>query len=103
MGKIVSISIKRGVESNQRTTYYVMAMNDEGFEMTLDAFSTGYQAGNAFVEGLSQDEALDRAATTAEDWGDFLEISPEPYGVDGVVVKSSFPLLRYAGLRSDGD
>ena len=97
MRRVVKIAVTRMWESCQRTTYYVELTTDEGYSMTPDGFATGSVYTN--FEGLSVEEARDRAITTAYDWGDFLELPVEPYIEDGVRHEPTLALNRYTTRR----
>lgn len=84
-------------ESCNRTTFYVELTNDEGFTMTPCAHATGSDYTNG--EGLTIEEARDRAVTDAGTWGDFLRITPEPFIVDGVEIKPRIPMEFYTTRR----
>lgn len=85
-------------ETCQRTTFYVELTTDEGFTMTPDSFRTG--SIHTKFEGLSLEEARDRALCTARDWGDFLRIGVEPFIDDtGVTHETSFPMRTYETQR----
>ena len=99
--KITSISIKRMYESCERTTFYVDLTTDEGFMMTADSFATGSLYTNG--EGLSIDEARDRALTEAHNWADFLGIELAPYVEDNVTYEPEMKLEIYETLRELGE
>ena len=77
---IVSISVSSMWESCERTTYFVRLVTDEGFDMTPASYRTGSIYTN--FEGLTKDEARERAMMDAASWGDFLCIP-----VDALVEK----------------
>lgn len=97
MKKIVRIRVFKTWESCERTTFYVELTTDEGFTMTPRSWATGSIYTNH--EGLSIEEARDRALTDANEWGDFLQITVEPYEEDGVIYTPSFPLELYTTRR----
>jgi hypothetical protein len=68
--KIVGIRVSVMWESCERTTYYVELRTDEGFTMTPMSHRTGSLYTN--FEGLTKDEARERALCDAHEWGDFL-------------------------------
>lgn len=97
MNCVVRIRVTSMHESCNRTTFYVELTTDEGFTMTPCGHATGSDYTNG--EGLSIEEARDRAVTDAGTWGDFLGIEPEPLIVDGVKVEPSTPLNIYSTRR----
>lgn len=97
MRHFVKISVMSMYETCERTTFYVQLETDEGFTMTAASFATGSIYTNG--EGLSIDEALDRALITAADWGDLLEIEPEPFSLMHGVVEPSMKFDRYTHRR----
>ncbi|WP_298848902.1 hypothetical protein [uncultured Salinicola sp.] len=98
MPDIIRIRIRRMYESCERTTFHVMLHSDEGFEMTAAAHATGSVYTNH--EGLSIEEARDRALIDAADWGDFLGIAVDPLiGDDGQPVEPSLTFDRYDRRR----
>lgn len=84
-------------ESCERTTYYVRATTDEGLTKEVDAHRTGSIYTNG--EGLSVDEARDRALIDAHTWADFLGIEAEPYVENGVTYAPSMTLSTYSYQR----
>ncbi len=98
---IVRIRVTRMWETCQRTTFFVELTTDEGFTMTPCCHRTG-SVYNDF-EGLSVEEARDRALTEALEWGDFLCMEVEPYVEDGVTYEASFPLETYTTQRELGE
>lgn len=82
MRNIVKIRILKMHESCQRTTFFVDVITDEGFNMTVAGHATGSVYTN--FEGLTIDQARDRALTDAHNWSDFLQIPLDPYVEDGV-------------------
>ena len=82
--RIASIGVYSMHESCERTTFYVRATTSEGLTKDVDSHRTGSIYTNG--EGLSIEEARDRALIDAATWGDFLGIEPEPY-VDAAGVK----------------
>lgn len=95
--KIVRVRVTSMWESCNRTTFYVELTTDEGFTMTPCGHATGSDYTNG--EGLTIEEARDRAVTDAGTWGDFLRITPEPFMVDGAEIKPSVPLNFYTTRR----
>jgi hypothetical protein len=81
---IVSISVFSMWESCERTTYFVRLKTDEGFDMTPASYRTGSVYTN--FEGLTKEEARERAMMDAASWGDFLCIPVTPLieTIDGV-------------------
>ncbi len=98
IAKIVSIAVKKMYETCERTTYSVDVTTDEGFEMTVAGHATGSVYTNG--EGLSIEEARERALCDAADWGDFLGIQPDDFIEDGVVKKPTFEMRRYETRRA---
>ncbi len=101
MHRIVSISILYMYESCERHSYYVRATTDEGLTKEVD----GHQSGSIYTEvdgvrqGLTREEARDRALIDAATWGDFLGITPVPYEEDGVVHEPSMTFHTYKYQR----
>jgi hypothetical protein len=97
MQQIVSIRVFSTHESCERTTYYVELITDEGFTMT----PCGHATGSIYTDhvGLSKEEARERALCDAADWGDFLQIEPEPLVEDGDVIEPEFKFTRYTIRR----
>lgn len=81
MHKIVRISVFGMYESCERWTYYVRATTDEGMTKEVEGHVTGslYTEVDGVRQGLTRDEARDRALIDAATWGDFLGITPEPF------------------------
>lgn len=81
MHKIVKISVFGMYESCERWTYYVRATTDEGMTKEVDGHVTGslYTEVDGVRQGLTRDEARDRALIDAATWGDFLGIEPTPF------------------------
>lgn len=80
MNKIVKISLIHMYESCVRHTFYVIAETDEGYTKSVSSHRTGSL--HPFVEGLTLDEARDRALIDAADWGDFLQLEVTPFEMD---------------------
>lgn len=97
MNKIVKIRITRMWETCNRTTFYVELETDEGFTMTPSGHATGSDYTNG--EGLSVEEARDRALIDAADWSDFLQIPVEPYVEEGVTYEPNMRFSRYTNRR----
>lgn len=98
MPDIVRITVKRMYESCERTTFYVMLISDEGFDMC----AASHRTGSVYTdhEGLSIEEARDRALIDAADWGDFLGIAVDPFlGDDGEPIEPSMTFDKYAIRR----
>lgn len=100
MHRIVRISVLRTYESCERHTYYVRVETDEGFTKEVESHRTGSVYTNG--EGLSIEEARDRALIDAATWGDFLGIEPEPYVADGVTHQPSMTFDFYTTRRKLG-
>ena len=98
MRNIVSISVFSTWETCQRTTFYVRLTTDEGMTMETSSFATGSVYTD--FEGLSLEEARDRALIDAADWADFLGLEVEPFVVDGVTIEPSMKLNRYRNRRA---
>lgn len=98
MSQIVSISVYSAYESCERTTFYVRVTTDEGLTKDVEGHRTGSIYTNG--EGLSIEEARDRALIDAATWGDFLGIEPEPF-VDGAGVahRPSMKISTYGCQR----
>lgn len=81
MHKIVRISVFGMYESCERWTYYVRATTDEGMTKEVDGHVTGslYTEVDGVRQGLTREEARDRALIDAATWGDFLGITPDPF------------------------
>lgn len=97
MHVINKIRVFSTYETCERTTFYVELTSDEGFEMTPAGYATGSIYTNG--EGLSIEEARDRALMDAADWGDFLGIPVEPFIVDGVAIEPSMRFEKYETRR----
>ncbi len=89
MRQIIKIRVMQ-LRETDRTTFYVVAETDEGLTRSVDHFRTG---------GLSIKEARDRALISAADWGDFLQIEPEPFIMGGVRYEPSMKLEIYTTMR----
>lgn len=98
MQKIVSIRVFKTWETCERTTFYVQLTTDEGFTMTPCSHRTGSIYTN--FEGLSVDEARDRALMDAHEWSDFLKIDLEPYVEEGVTYEPSMTLNTFTTRRT---
>lgn len=96
-GRIVSIAVYSIYESCERTTFYVRAKTDEGLTKEVEGHRTGSIYTNH--EGLSIEEARDRALIDAATWADFLGIKPDPFVEDGVTYEPSMVLLTYTYQR----
>lgn len=94
---ITSISVTRMWESCERTSYYVTLTNDEGFDMTPNCHQTGSVYNNH--QGLSIDEARDRALIDAHNWSDFLGIPVRPYVENGETFEPSTKFNFYDNRR----
>ena len=101
MHKITQIRIFKMWESCERTTYFVELQTDEGFTMTPSSHQTGSVYTN--FEGISLEEARDRALMDAHDWADFLGIEVDPYEEDGTVHQPSMKFNRYTIRRELAD
>lgn len=94
---IVRIRVTSMHESCNRTTFYVELTTDEGFTMTPCGHATGSDYTDG--QGLTIEEARDRAVTDAGTWGDFLRITPEPLIMDGVEIMPRVPMDLYTTRR----
>lgn len=94
---IIAIRVYSLWETCERTTFYVELRTDEGMTMTPAGFATGSVYTN--FEGLTKDEARDRALIEAASWGDFLQIEVEPYIEDGVAYEPSMKFNSYRNRR----
>ena len=98
MAAITSIVVRSMHESCERTTFYVMLISDEGFDMTAASHRTGSIYTNH--EGLSIEEARDRALIDAANWGDFLQIEVEPFrDAQGNTIEPSMTFDSYTMRR----
>jgi hypothetical protein len=63
---------------------------------------SGYATGSSYTngEGLSIEEARDRALTDAANWGDFLGLEVKPFVRDGVTYEPSMKLETYTTRRN---
>jgi hypothetical protein len=95
--KIISISVFGMYESCERWTYYVRATTDEGMTKEVEGHRTGSLYNN--FEGITREEARDRALIDAATWGDFLGITPEPFIEDGVTYEPSMTFDTYTHQR----
>ena len=100
MHKIIRICVVHMYESCERHTYYVRADTDEGYSKEVEGHRTGSVYNN--FEGLTRDEARDRALIDAATWGDFLGIKPEPYYEDGKLYEPSMTFDSYTMRREQG-
>ena len=95
---IVAIRVYSLWETCERTTYYVELRTDEGFTMTPSGYATGSVYTN--FEGLSKEEARNRALLDAITWADFLGLTVEPLMEDGVEQKpTGFVMTPYTTRR----
>jgi hypothetical protein len=97
VGAITKISLMMTWESCERTTYYIVLTNDEGFTLTPDAHRTGSIYTNH--EGLTKEEARDRALIDAHNWSDFLQIPFTPYVEEDVVYEPSMTFNSFTMRR----
>ncbi len=97
MNKIVRIYVSHMYESCERHTFYVVAKTDEGFTKEVEGHCTGSVYTNH--EGLSIEEARDRALIDAATWGDFLNIDPDPFVMDGKTHEPSMKFNTYTYRR----
>lgn len=97
MPQITAIRVVSLWETCQRTTYWVELETDEGFTKTPDCHRTGSVYTN--FEGLSKEEARERALIDAHQWSDFLGIPVEPYVEDGVIHEPAMKLEPYTTRR----
>jgi hypothetical protein len=95
--RIESIRMYSMHESCQRTTFYVDLVSSEGFTITVASHRTGSVYTN--FEGLTLEEARDRALIEADTWGDFLGLTPNPYTSDGVTHEPSMKMRPYETRR----
>ncbi len=96
--RIVSVSVFSMYESCERTTFYVRVTTDEGLTKEVEAHRTGSIYTNG--EGLSIEEARDRALIDAATWGDFLGLTPEPFVSEGVTHEPSMRFSTYTYQRN---
>ena len=96
--RIASVSVFKTYESCERHTFYVRLTNGEGFSIEPMSYATGSVYTNH--EGLSIDEARDRALIDAADWADFFGLSPEPYLEDGKRFEPLMTFNRYTTRRA---
>lgn len=94
---IIAIRVFKMWETCERTTYYVELTTDEGFTMTPSGHATGSIYTNG--QGLSIEQARDRALIDAASWGDFLGIEVEPYIEDDITHTPSMTLNTYSTRR----
>lgn len=97
MNSIDRIRITKMEESCQRTTFYVELTTSEGFTMTPNGHRTGSLYTN--FEGLSYEEARDRALIDAANWGDFLQLPVEPFEDQGEIIEPSMTFETYETRR----
>lgn len=90
---IVRIRVCRQWETCDRTTFFVELTTDEGYTMTPVSFRTGSERPK--IDGISIEEARDRALMSADTWGDFLGIVPEPFVHEGVTYTPSMEMRPY--------
>lgn len=101
MANITRISIMKTYESCERTSFYVMLTSDEGFTMTAASHRTGSVYTNH--EGLSIEEARDRALIDAANWADFLQVEADPFIEDGKTIEPSMTFDSYEIQRRLAD
>lgn len=96
MFHIVKIEILYMYESCERHSYFVRVTTNEGLTREVE----GHQSSSIYnPEGISREEARDRALIDAATWGDFLGITPEPYIEDGEVISPSMKFNTYTYQR----
>ena len=96
MFHIVKIAILYMYESCDRHSYFVRVTTDEGLTKEVE----GHRSASIYEpDGISREEARDRALIDAATWGDFLGITPEPYIEDGVVCEPSMTFSTYTYQR----
>lgn len=97
MQKIVKIHISHMYESCERHTFYVVVTTDEGFTREVES----HQTGSIYTdhEGLTVEEAMDRALITAADWGDFLQLPVEPFIFQDILREPSLTFDSYTMRR----
>ncbi len=95
--RIVRIRVFSMYESCQRTTYFVELTTDEGFTMTPCSHRTGSVYTD--FQGLSKEEARERAVIEAQEWADLLMLPMEPFEEDGVLVEPAFLMDTYTTRR----
>ncbi len=96
---ITRIRVTVGYESCERWTYYVELTTDEGFTMTPN----GHVTGSVYAEGLTRQEARDRALIDAHNWSDFLGLPVEPFVEDGVTHEPEMTFDFYQTRRDLAD
>lgn len=101
MHKVVEVRVYHMYESCERHTYAVQLVSDEGFSMDPMSYRTGSVYTN--FEGLTRDEARDRALIDAADWGDFFGITPTPFVEDDVTYEPSMTFDKYTMRRQMGE
>lgn len=95
---IRSIRVLEMHESCERDSFYVLIYSSEDYDMTVACHQTGSIYTNG--EGLSYEDARERALCDAADWGDFLKITPDEFrDKDGKVIKPDFEFQRYETRR----
>lgn len=101
MQKVVEVRVYHMYETCERHTYAVQLVSDEGF--TMDPMS--YRTGSIYTnfEGLSRDEARERALIDAAEWADFFNIAPTPFVEDGVTHEAQMNFEKYTYLRKRGE
>jgi hypothetical protein len=97
MPKVQHVRVYYMYESCERHTYAVQLVNDEGFTMDPASYRTGSVYNN--FEGLSREEARDRALIDAADWADFFDIEPKPFIEDGEIHTPSMTFDKYSDRR----
>lgn len=95
---VVSVGVFKTYETCERHTFYVRLTNSEGYSFEPSSHRTGSVYTNH--EGLSIDEARDRALIDAADWADFLGLVPEPYVEGGVCFSPSMTFGRFTTRRA---
>ena len=100
MHRIVKIYVLQLYESCERHTFYVVAATEDGMTKEVEGHQTGSIYNNH--QGLSLEEARDRALIDAATWGEFLGIEPEPFIKDGVTYAPSMKFHFYDRRRNFG-
>ena len=95
----MSVRILPRWESNERWTYWVELVSDEGYAISVSSHQTG-GLHNDFA-GLTRDQARRNALIDAARWSDFLEYAMDPFvDKDGMTYQEPGALLPYRNRRN---
>ena len=93
MKPVAAVYVGRMIETGDRPSYWVTIRNAAGQTITPSVFRAYDFNG---TEGLSNDDARDRALMEASEWADFFGIEMTPYIEGGVRYEPSMTLGAYS-------